>query len=135
METYRLAVIEGDGIGREVVPEGLAAIRAAADVTGSFAIETVGHPWSCEYYATHGRMMDDDALERLADSDAIFLGAIGFPGVPDHVSLWNMLLPVRQAALFRWCLAEGLRVVKPMTLMTMGEYRQPSGSYFVSVLY
>jgi tartrate dehydrogenase/decarboxylase/D-malate dehydrogenase len=66
-------------------------------VTGSFAIETVDHPWSCEYYATHGRMMDDDALERLADSDAIFLGAIGFPGVPDHVSLWNMLLPVRQA--------------------------------------
>ena len=97
MDTYRLAVIEGDGIGREVVPEGLAAVRAAAQVTGSFAITTVDHPWSCEYYATHGRMMDDDALPRLADSDAIFLGAIGFPGVPDHVSLWNMLLPVRQA--------------------------------------
>jgi tartrate dehydrogenase/decarboxylase/D-malate dehydrogenase len=97
MDTYRLAVIEGDGIGREVVPEGLSAIRAAADVTGSFAVSTVSYPWSCEYHATHGRMMDDDALERLADSDAILLGAIGYPGVADHVSLWNMLLPVRQA--------------------------------------
>ena len=97
MDRYRLAVIEGDGIGREVIPEGLAAIRAAAEVTGSFVIETIDHPWSCEYYAKHGRMMDDDALDRLRDSDAIFLGAIGFPGVPDHVSLWNMLLPLRQA--------------------------------------
>ena len=96
METYRLAVIEGDGIGREVVPEGLDAVRAAAEVTGSFAIETVDYPWSCEYYAPHGRMMDDDALDRMRDSDAIFLGAIGFPGVPDHVSLWKMLLPIRQ---------------------------------------
>ena len=97
MKTYRLAVIEGDGIGREVVPEGLAAIRAAAEVTGSFAIETTDFPWSCEYYSTKGRMMDDDALDRMRDVDAILLGAIGFPGVPDHVSLWNMLLPLRQA--------------------------------------
>ena len=97
MDTYRLAVIAGDGIGREVIPEGLAAIRAAAEVTGSFQIETVEYPWSCEYYSTHGRMMDDDALDRLRDSSAIYLGAIGFPGVPDHVSLWNMLLPLRQA--------------------------------------
>ncbi len=66
-------------------------------MTGSFAVETVDYPWSCEYYATHGRMMDDDALDRMRDSDGIFLGAIGFPGVPDHVSLWNMLLPLRQA--------------------------------------
>jgi tartrate dehydrogenase/decarboxylase / D-malate dehydrogenase len=97
METYRLAVVEGDGIGREVIPEGVAAIRAAGEVTGSFAIETIPYPWSCEFYATHGRMMDDDALDRMRDSDAIFLGAIGFPGVPDHVSLWQMLLPLRQA--------------------------------------
>ncbi len=97
MDRYRIAVIEGDGIGREVVPEGLDAIRAAGEVTGSFSIETVDYPWSCEYYATHGRMMDADALDRMRDSDAIVLGAIGFPGVPDHVSLWNMLLPLRQA--------------------------------------
>jgi tartrate dehydrogenase/decarboxylase/D-malate dehydrogenase len=97
MKQHRLSIIPGDGVGKEVVPEGLKAIRAAADVTGSFGIETVDYPWSCEYYATNGRMMDDDAMDRMRDSDAIFLGAIGFPGVPDHVSLWTMLLPIRQA--------------------------------------
>jgi tartrate dehydrogenase/decarboxylase / D-malate dehydrogenase len=96
MDTYRLSVIPGDGVGREVVPEGLKAVRAAGEVTGSFAIETVDYPWSCQYYAEKGRMMDDDALDRLRDSHAIYLGAIGFPGVPDHVSLWEMLLPIRQ---------------------------------------
>ena len=96
MTTHRLSIIPGDGVGREVVPEGLKAVRAAAEVTGSFAIETVDYPWSCEYYAQHGRMMDGDAMDRMRDSDAIYLGAIGFPGVPDHVSLWTMLLPIRQ---------------------------------------
>ncbi len=96
MKKHRLSIIPGDGIGVEVVPEGLRAIRAAGDVTGSYAIETVDFPWSCEYYAKHGRMMDDDALDRMRDTAAIYLGAIGFPGVPDHVSLWNMLLPIRQ---------------------------------------
>jgi tartrate dehydrogenase/decarboxylase/D-malate dehydrogenase len=96
MTTHRLAIIPGDGVGREVVPEGLRAVRAAAEVTGSFDLETVDYPWSCEYYAQHGVMMDVDALDRLRDSDAIYLGAIGFPGVPDHVSLWQMLLPIRQ---------------------------------------
>jgi tartrate dehydrogenase/decarboxylase/D-malate dehydrogenase len=96
MKTYRISVIPGDGVGREVVPEGLKAVRAAAEVTGAFDIRTVEYPWSCQYYAETGRMMDDDALERLQDSDAIYLGAIGFPGVPDHVSLWQMLLPIRQ---------------------------------------
>jgi tartrate dehydrogenase/decarboxylase/D-malate dehydrogenase len=96
MTTHRLAIIPGDGVGREVVPEGLRAVRAAAEVTGSFDIETVEYPWSCEYYVQNGVMMDADALDRLRDSDAIYLGAIGFPGVPDHVSLWEMLLPIRQ---------------------------------------
>ena len=96
MNTHRLSIIPGDGVGREVVPEGLKAVAAAADVTGAFAIDPVDFPWSCEYYAEHGRMMDADALDRMRDSDAIYLGAIGFPGVPDHVSLWEMLLPIRQ---------------------------------------
>jgi tartrate dehydrogenase/decarboxylase / D-malate dehydrogenase len=96
MKSYRISVIPGDGVGREVVPEGLKAVRAAAEVTGAFSIETVDYPWSCQYYAERGRMMDDDALDRLRDSHAIYLGAIGFPGVPDHVSLWEMLLPIRQ---------------------------------------
>src|SRR5687768_16744065 len=96
MTTHRLAIIPGDGVGREVVPEGLRAVRAAAEVTGSFGVDTVDYPWSCEYYAQRGVMMDADALDHLRDSDAIYLGAIGFPGVPDHVSLWQMLLPIRQ---------------------------------------
>lgn len=96
MTTHRLSIIPGDGVGREVVPEGLKALRAAADVTGSFSLETVDYPWSCEYYAQKGVMMEADALDRMRDSDAIYLGAIGFPGVPDHVSLWEMLLPIRQ---------------------------------------
>ena len=96
VDALRLSIIPGDGVGREVVPEGLKAIAAAAAVTGSFAVETVEYPWSCQYYAERGVMMDADALDRLRDSDAIYLGAIGFPGVPDHVSLWEMLLPIRQ---------------------------------------
>ena len=96
MATYRLSVVPGDGVGREVVPEGLKAVHAAAETTGAFAFETVDYPWSCEYYTQHGVMMEPDALERMRDSDAIYLGAIGFPGVPDHVSLGQMLLPIRQ---------------------------------------
>jgi tartrate dehydrogenase/decarboxylase / D-malate dehydrogenase len=97
MNTYRLAVIAGDGIGPEVIPEGLAAIRRAGEVTGAFAIETVDYPWSCAWYLEHGAMMPPDGLAQLADADAIYLGAVGLPGaVPDHVSLWGLLLPIRQ---------------------------------------
>lgn len=94
--SYRFSIVPGDGVGREVVPEGLKALRAAAELTDSFEFETVEYPWSCQYYAEKGVMMDADAMERMRDSDAIYLGAIGFPGVPDHVSLWEMLLPIRQ---------------------------------------
>jgi tartrate dehydrogenase/decarboxylase/D-malate dehydrogenase len=94
---YRLAVIAGDGIGLEVIPEGLAAIRRAGEVTGSFAVDTIDYPWSCRWYLEHGAMMPPDGLTKLADSDAIYLGAVGLPGaVPDHVSLWGLLLPIRQ---------------------------------------
>ncbi len=97
MTTHRLAVIAGDGIGLEVIPEGLAAIRRAGEVTGSFSIEIVEHPWSCRWYLEHGAMMPADGLAQLDDSDAIYLGAVGLPGlVPDHLSLWGLLLPIRQ---------------------------------------
>lgn len=96
MKTYTLAVIPGDGVGREVVPEGLRAIRRAGEVTGAFSIYTRDFPWSCQHYLETGRMMPEDGLSQLADSDAIYLGAVGFPGVPDHVSLWGLLLPIRQ---------------------------------------
>jgi tartrate dehydrogenase/decarboxylase / D-malate dehydrogenase len=91
----RIAVIPGDGIGQEVVPAGLAVLEAAAGRVGA-VIETTAFPWSCAYYREHGRMMDRDALARLQEFDAIYLGAIGDPTVPDHVSVWEMILPVRQ---------------------------------------
>jgi tartrate dehydrogenase/decarboxylase / D-malate dehydrogenase len=96
MTSYRLAVIPGDGVGREVIPEGLRVLRRAAEVTGSFTIETTDYPWSCEHYLRTQLMMPADGLSKLADADAIYLGAVGFPGVPDHISLWGLLLPIRQ---------------------------------------
>ena len=95
MTTYRVAVIPGDGIGKEVVPQGLRVLEAAAARFG-IEFEWQHVPWSCEYYAEHGRMMPEDALERLAEKDSIFLGAVGYPGVPDHVSLWGLLIPIRR---------------------------------------
>jgi tartrate dehydrogenase/decarboxylase/D-malate dehydrogenase len=97
MNTYTIAVIPGDGVGMEVVPEGLAAIRRAGEVTGSFSIETRDFPWSCRYYLETGRMMPEDGIAQLADANAVYLGAVGFPGVADHVSLWGLLLPIRQS--------------------------------------
>ena len=94
--SHRIAVIPGDGIGREVVPEGLRVLDA---VGGRFGIDfTFQHfDWSCESYATTGRMMPEDGVETLSAFDAIFLGAVGYPGVPDHVSLWGLLIPIRRA--------------------------------------
>jgi len=93
---YRIAVIPGDGIGTEVVPEGLKVLHAAASRFG-FQIRPVTFPWGCEHYLRHGVMMPDDALETLREFDAILLGAIGDPRVPDHVSLWGLLLRIRKA--------------------------------------
>jgi tartrate dehydrogenase/decarboxylase / D-malate dehydrogenase len=93
---HRIAVIPGDGIGKEVVPVGLAAARRALEVTGTSTIRAADLDWSCERYAREGSMMPVDGLRILAEHDAIFLGAVGFPGVPDHVSLWGLLLPIRQ---------------------------------------
>src|SRR6267378_2634885 len=93
--TYRVAVIAGDGIGREVVPEGVNALEAAARRYG-FALEWREFDWSCETYAKTGRMMPEDGLDQLRPYDAVFLGAVGYPGVPDHVSLWGLLIPLRR---------------------------------------
>ena len=95
MKTYRIAVIPGDGIGKEVMPEGVRVLEAAARRFG-FALKWDEFDWSCETYARSGRMMPVDGLERIAGHDAIFLGAVGFPGVPDHVSLWGLLIPIRR---------------------------------------
>ena len=95
MKTYKIACIPGDGIGNEVMPEGLRAVQAAA-AAGGFRIETTDYDWSCERYKATGAMMPEDGIAQLADSDAIFLGAVGFPGVPDHISLWGLLVPIRR---------------------------------------
>jgi tartrate dehydrogenase/decarboxylase/D-malate dehydrogenase len=96
MTELTIAVVPGDGVGKEVVPEGLRVLRRVGELTGSFSIVTRDFPWSCEHFLATGRMMPEDGLERLADCDAVYLGAVGFPGVPDHVSLWGLLLPIRQ---------------------------------------
>ncbi len=92
---YNIAVIPGDGIGREVVPAALAVIASAAR-RASIALELTEFPWGCEYYLETGRMMPVDGLELLRPNDAIFLGAVGAPAVPDHISVWELILPIRQ---------------------------------------
>ncbi len=93
---YKVAVIPGDGIGKEVVPAALEVLDAAAGRFG-FGLELVEYPWGCEYYAQSGQMMPPDGLAQLAAHEAIFLGAVGFPGVPDDVSLWGLLIPIRRS--------------------------------------
>jgi len=92
---YKIAVIAGDGIGREVIPPGIAALEAATRGSG-VSLSFTELPWGCEYYARSGRMMDEDGFERISTFDAIYLGAIGAPAVPDHVAVWDLLLPLRQ---------------------------------------
>ncbi len=95
MKNYRIATIPGDGIGTEVVPEGIRVLDAAARKDG-FRLTWDQLPWSCGYYRETGRMMPEGALEQIRSHDAIFLGAVGFPGVPDHISLWGLLIPIRR---------------------------------------
>jgi tartrate dehydrogenase/decarboxylase / D-malate dehydrogenase len=92
---HRVAVIPGDGIGREVIPAALAVLGHACKAAG-VQLDTTEFPWGCEFYRNKGRMMDADGLETLRGYDAIFLGAVGTPGVPDHISVWELILPIRQ---------------------------------------
>jgi tartrate dehydrogenase/decarboxylase / D-malate dehydrogenase len=94
MKTHRVAVIAGDGIGREVIPAGIDVLEKAA--AGDVRLEFVEFPWGCDFYRRNGRMMDADGLDQLQPFDAIYLGAIGDPAVPDHVSVWELILPIRQ---------------------------------------
>jgi tartrate dehydrogenase/decarboxylase/D-malate dehydrogenase len=95
MKKHRIAAIPGDGIGKEVVPEGIRVLDAAGRRYG-IEFQWDQFPWSCEWYRKHGRMMPEDGLAQIRGHDAIFLGAVGFPGVPDHVSLWGLLIPIRR---------------------------------------
>ena len=92
---HKIAIIAGDGIGKEVIPAGLAALDKATRGSG-VALQLTDLPWGCDYYTRHKKMMDEDGFERLAAFDAIYLGAIGSPSVPDHIAVWDLLLPLRQ---------------------------------------
>ena len=95
MKTYRIATIPGDGIGKEVVPEGIRVLEAVGAKHG-IGWNWEHFDWSCERYAQTGAMMPADGLEAIKSHDAIFFGAVGFPNVPDHVSLWGLLIPMRR---------------------------------------
>src|SRR5690554_250810 len=92
---YRIALIPGDGIGQEVIPEGVRVLEALAGDFG-FRLEFEAFPYSCQHYLDHGAMMPPDGIARLRPFDAIFLGAVGAPEVADHVSLWGLLIPIRR---------------------------------------
>uniref|UniRef100_A0A831T9C5 D-malate dehydrogenase (decarboxylating) n=1 Tax=Thermorudis peleae TaxID=1382356 RepID=A0A831T9C5_9BACT len=96
MKRYRIAVIPGDGVGKEVIPAGQRVLEAA--VAGHAELAWTVLPWGSDYYRQTGAMMPPDGLEILQDFDAIYLGAVGDPPrVPDHVTLWGLLLPIRKA--------------------------------------
>ncbi len=96
MKTYKIAVIPGDGVGPEVLTEGMKVLKRVAELAGTFQIEDTWFPWGCEYYLKTGKMMPEDGIEILQNFDAIYLGAVGYPGVPDHISLWDLLLTIRK---------------------------------------
>ena len=95
--TYRIAVIPGDGIGAEVIPEGLRVLERLAEQSGDrFRFDFESFPWGSQYYLQTGAMMDADGLARLREFDAIYFGAVGWPDVPDHISLWGLRLAICQ---------------------------------------
>jgi tartrate dehydrogenase/decarboxylase/D-malate dehydrogenase len=97
MKKFELAVIPGDGIGKEVVPAALEVLDTLAEVHGGISFTYTSFPWSCDYYMEHGQMMPEDGLQTLQGFEAIFLGAVGDPTrVPDHISLWGLLIKIRR---------------------------------------
>ena len=95
MNKFTVKLIPGDGIGVDVIREAVRLLNALAEKHGGLKFDFQELEWSCEYYLKTGRMMPEDGLKILADCDSILLGAVGFPGVPDHVSLRELLLPIR----------------------------------------
>ena len=96
MNEYRIAVIPGDGIGREVMPEGVRVLEAASARHG-LRLQFQEFPWNCDWYKAHGRMCPDDAADILRKFDAIYFGAVGNPSiVPDHIAVWGLLINFRR---------------------------------------
>jgi len=96
MKHFNIAVIPGDGIGREVVAEGIKILKAIEKRDSDISYSFTEFPWGCEYYLKHGIMIDEDGIDQLKSFDAIYLGAVGYPGVPDHISLRDLLIRIRR---------------------------------------
>ena len=113
MRTYRIAVIPGDGVGNEVVPEGM---RVLESVGGRFGIAFSWDvkDWGCDRYLRTGSFLPRDGIESIGKHDAVFLGAVGYPGVPDHVSLWGLLIPLRRQ-LQQWVNLRPVRLLPGMS--------------------
>ena len=95
MNTLNIALIPGDGIGPEVIHEAVRVLNRIAELDERIGFAFTEYPWGCEYYLEHGVMMPQDGIEQLKNYDAILLGAVGYPGVPDHISLRDLLLKIR----------------------------------------
>ncbi len=129
MKPYRIAVIAGDGIGTEVVPEGLRVLEAVGsrfDI--SFSFDELD--WGCDRFQQTGRFLPEDGMESIKGHDAIFLGAVGFPGVPDHISLWGLLIPLRRV-MKQWVNLRPVRLMPGVT--TPLRDRDPDDIDFVVV--
>lgn len=96
MAHFNIAVIAGDGIGPEVLREGVKILKKVESLDPALSFSFTEFPWGCEYYLKNGVMMPEDGMETLRSYDAIYLGAVGYPGVPDHISLWGLLLKIRK---------------------------------------
>lgn len=96
MKNFNVALIPGDGIGPEVVSEGVKVLKAIEQMDAEISFSFQEFPWGCEYYLEYGKMMEDDGIDQLKPFDAIYLGAVGYPGVPDHISLRELLLKIRK---------------------------------------
>lgn len=97
MATQRIAVIAGDGIGPEVIAAGRRTLDALQALDATLDLEYVEFPWGSAYYLEHGHMMPEDGIQQLEEFDAIYFGAVGWPMIPDHVSLWGLLIPMRRS--------------------------------------
>ena len=96
MKNFKVAVVAGDGIGPEVISSGKQVLSGISDISKEFGVEFTDFPYGCDYYKKTGMMMDSDGLEKLQEFDAIYLGAVGSPDVPDNISLGELLLKIRR---------------------------------------
>src|SRR5690606_11800805 len=96
MEIHKIASIPGDGIGPEVMRESIKVLRAVEEIHGNLRFEIDSYDWGCNRYLETGRMMPEDGIETLSSYDAILFGAVGAPEVPDHISVWELILPIRR---------------------------------------